>query len=521
METKETKFLIVGAGPTGLGAAWRLGEHGVEDWMLVEASSEAGGLAGSIVDENGFTWDQGGHVIFSHYDYFDRLLDELLKDQWNYKKRDASVWLYDDFIPYPFQNNIWRLPKEQLLAALDELFGIFKEPCQTRPLNFREWIEHSYGKVLSEIFFVPYNRKVWAHELEEMSYCWIGERVARVSIPQIVRNIVLQQDDVGWGPNAEFRFPKRGGTGEIWRTLCRRLPQSQVMLGNRIISIDPHKKIATLMRDGTGRATGADTDTRSAVTTGGDTGTRSADTVEIRYEYLISTMPMERLLSYLQGEPGLTEKSCCFKYSNVHIIGVGVDEPVPERFARKGWMYFPDPEIPFYRATIFSNYSEFNVPQPGMQWSILCEVSESRTKPVDQALIKDRVIEGLKRAKLLTGHEKLASVFHRRLEHGYPTPFLERDELLAEVEPRLREMNIWSRGRFGGWRYEVANQDHSLMQGVEAVDHILMGTEESTYFFPSKVNAGPKMPVMPIPSGTTSKGSAGGSARGRGESSPV
>lgn len=471
---RQTKFLIIGAGPTGLGAAWRLTEHGVDDWMLIEGSEQAGGLAGSIVDENGFTWDQGGHVIFSHYDYFDRLLDDLLKDQWNYKKRDASVWIFDSFIPYPFQNNIWRLPKDTLLAALDDLFEIFKEPARDRPVNFKDWIEQSYGKVLSEIFFVPYNRKVWAHELEEMSYVWIGERVARVSIQQIMRNIVLEKDDVGWGPNAEFRFPKQGGTGRIWRTLCNRLPEDHVILGSRITSIDPDNKVATF--------------------------SNTEGSHRIEYEYMLSTMPLDRLLTYLENQPDLSEKAARFKYSNVHIIGVGVNEPTPEQFSHKGWMYFPDPQIPFYRATIFSNYSEFNVKRPGKQWSILCEVSESKSKAVDQALIKEQVLEGLRKAKLLTGKEPLASVFHRRLEHGYPTPFLERDQLLSEIEPKLRSFNIWSRGRFGGWRYEVANQDHSLMQGVEAIDHLIMGTEESTYFFPSKVNAGPKVPVTPIAS---------------------
>ncbi|SYZ64647.1 hypothetical_protein (plasmid) [Leishmania braziliensis MHOM/BR/75/M2904] len=72
---------------------------------------------------------------------------------------------------------------------------------------------------------------------------------------------------------------------------------------------------------------------------------------------------------------------------------------------------------------------------------------------------------------------------------GYPIPFVGRNELLEEVQPVLRDTyKIYSRGRFGAWRYEVANQDHSMMQGVEAVGHIFHGTDEVTVNTPEKVN---------------------------------
>src|SRR5262249_21764290 len=62
MTTSSTRVLIIGAGPTGLGAAWRLLAAGESDWLLCEAAVDAGGLASSVVDDAGFTWDLGGHV---------------------------------------------------------------------------------------------------------------------------------------------------------------------------------------------------------------------------------------------------------------------------------------------------------------------------------------------------------------------------------------------------------------------------------------------------------------------------
>ena len=72
---------------------------------------------------------------------------------------------------------------------------------------------------------------------------------------------------------------------------------------------------------------------------------------------------------------------------------------------------------------------------------------------------------------------------------GYPTPTLGRDAALAEALPWLRRHSIWSRGRFGSFKYEVANQDHSVMLGVEAADNMLFGAAEVTLHHPDAVNA--------------------------------
>ena len=98
----ETEYLVLGGGPTGLGAACRLQEKNL-DWHLLEAESDFGGLASSFVDENGFTWDLGGHVQFSHYEAFDRYMDLALgRDGWFNHERESWIWMRDRFVPYPF-----------------------------------------------------------------------------------------------------------------------------------------------------------------------------------------------------------------------------------------------------------------------------------------------------------------------------------------------------------------------------------------------------------------------------------
>jgi hypothetical protein len=99
------------------------------------------------------------------------------------------------------------------------------------------------------------------------------------------------------------------------------------------------------------------------------------------------------------------------------------------------------------------------------------------------------VLSGLYRCKLANPKNCVVSRWHCRLEHGYPTPFLGRDELIIPLDSALKELDIYSRGRFGGWKYEVSNQDHSVMQGVEVVNHFLHGDRELTYYEPGTVNS--------------------------------
>lgn len=150
-------------------------------------------------------------------------------------------------------------------------------------------------------------------------------------------------------------------------------------------------------------------------------------------------------------------------------------------------MYFPEDAFPFYRATVFSNYSENNVPRPGQQWSLLCEMSESRAFPLDAASWPGRALDALAESGFIA-RDAVEALWYRRLDHGYPIPFRGRDALIKTVDTALRADGIYSRGRFGAWKYEVSNQDHSLMQGVEAIDHLLDETPELTYHEPATVN---------------------------------
>lgn len=275
--------------------------------------------------------------------------------------------------------------------------------------------------------------------------------MARVDLKRVLENVIRRRDDMPWGPNAKFRFPKYNGTGAIWWALYHRLPNSRIHLGKRVQRLDGSRRVLYL-----------------------DDGS------EQHYDLLLSTMPLDRLVASIDDQPLLRSLAGRFKHSSTHIVGVGVDGPTPDHLAKKSWMYFPESNCPFYRVTVFSNYSPHHVACPGHQWSLLTETSESPKKPVRSHRIIDDTLQGLRTTGMLPASAAIASTWHRRLEYGYPTPFLGRDRVLRKTMPALETLGIYSRGRFGAWKYEVSNQDHSLMQGVEAINRVLLGQGEVT-----------------------------------------
>lgn len=446
------KIVIIGAGPTGLGAAYRLKELGYKNFELYDRHPYIGGLASSFKDSAGFTWDIGGHVMFSHYKYYDDIFDKLMGNDFQLNMRECWVRMFDKWVPYPFQNNIRYLPKEVCCECLTGLVEAQTRRDYKATKNFKEFIDAVFGDGIVKHFMGPYNFKVWAHPPQMMNKEWIGERVAVLDINRAIRNVVMGSDDFGWGPNNQFKFPLYGGTGEFYRRFEKPL-EGHVRLNKTVDFINLVKKEI-----------------------------RFKDGEIVQYDDLITAMPLDKLCNdVLNGEvpKQIKKNTASLRHSGGYMVGVGIKQPCP---STKSWMYFPEDNCPFYRATYLSNYSPFMTPDKDQYYSLLCETSYSPFKPVDGKRIVDDTIRGLINAGMISEQDQkdIVDTWVYHADYSYPTPSVERDSILSEAIPFLEHHGIYSRGRFGMWKYEVSNTDHTLMQGVELVNRMLLGEPEQT-----------------------------------------
>jgi protoporphyrinogen oxidase len=299
--------------------------------------------------------------LFSHYPYFDRLVEKMLGDNFTNIRREAWIWMQDRYVPYPFQNNIRHLAKEDVLACLTGLIAAQREQRDSE--TFEEWINATFGAGIARVFMLPYNFKVWATPARLMSKQWMGERVSVVDVERVLRNVVSS------------RTTRPGGRTTLQVPASRRHRRD-------LSSLRPVHRAATAP----GKAAVAVDLERKTVEFDDGTGTS--------YDVLISTMPLDLLVASSREAPSyVREAATRLVHNSSYIVSVGVARP---NSTTKCWMYYPEDNTPFYRVTYLSNYSPHMTPDKD-HFLLLAETTHSPWKPEPKETIVQRVIDGWSR----------------------------------------------------------------------------------------------------------------------------
>lgn len=389
--------LIIGAGVTGLSYA----AFTDKDYLILEKENDVGGYCRTI-KQDGFIWDYSGH--FFHFQdklIKDYVFNNLNKDEILNIVKETQIFHKNSFIDYPFQKNIHQLSKNELIDCLYDLFVNDVTSFST----FKEMLYAKFGKTIAELFLIPYNEKLYACDLNKLDTNAMGRFFPYADKVDIIRNF---KGNANSSYNASFVYPK-GGAIEYVNSILKNINTDKIAKEEKLLRIIPESHLAFTNKR------------------------------EIKYDNLISTMPLPELLrlSNVKFDESL------YTSNKVLVFNIGFDKP---GINKNHWIYFADPDIVFYRVGMYNNIFGSD------RLSVYVEIGLKEDANFNEQELLEKTIADLKKTGLTTDHNML-SYCSVLMDPAYVhiTGKMEIDR--AEKMKLLSKNDIYSIGRYGAWYY--------------------------------------------------------------------
>ena len=235
------KFLILGAGPAGLTFANRLLEKGETDFLVLEKEEEAGGLCRSkIIDDKPLDIGGGHFIDTKNQKVLEFLFKYMPMDEWKLFTRNSKIYLHNQFINSPIESNIWQLPIDEQIIYLKSTAAAGCNNNQKMPEKFVDWIYWKLGNKIADEYMIPYNQKMFGENLNILGTYWL-DKLPNVSFDETLRSC-LEHCPYGSQPaHTQFYYPKRYGSGEVWKRLAYRISDKIIYNENvREIDVEHH-----------------------------------------------------------------------------------------------------------------------------------------------------------------------------------------------------------------------------------------------------------------------------------------
>jgi protoporphyrinogen oxidase len=439
---------VLGTGPAGLTAAYRLVERGVPV-VCFEAGDAVGGLARTVV-EDGYRFDLGGHRFFTKSQEVEELWDELLGPELLVRPRLSRIYWRGRFIEYPLRpaDVVAQIGPVELTRCLVSYVGAQLRRRGAEE-SFEEWVSARFGKRLFELFFKTYTEKVWGVSTEELRAEWAAQRIADLSLWRAARAAL--PGSRGESPKSlieEFRYP-RLGPGQMWEEMARRVERG----GGSIRLEAPVRGIEL------------DGDRVVSVHAGGE---------RVPVAAAISSIPLRTTVGVVDPGPSpeIVAAAAGLRYRDFLTVALVIEgePPFPDN-----WVYVHDESVQVGRIQNFRAWSPWMTPEPnrscvGLEY--FCFEGDRLWSMSDPDLVE---LGRQEVAKLgLVDPERVVGGHVVRVPKAYPV----YDSAYAERVERIRGWvdgiaNLQQIGRNGLHRYN--NSDHSMLTAMRAVENLCDG----------------------------------------------
>lgn len=410
---------ILGGGISGIALAAHLGD----DVEVFEKRARIGGLSGSIIDQ-GFTFDAAGpHIMFSKNKDVLNLMVSVLGDNVHQKRRENKIWFTGRLVKYPFENDLASLPPQDNFECI---LGYLKNPKHdSTPSNLAEWSYATFGKGISEKYFIPYNRKIWNYDPEKIGLDFVS-RIPKPPMEDVLKSAIGIPTE-GYLHQLFFYYPIEGGYEAVVHAFAKRVR-------GKIHTSSP---VTAVQRNG---------EEWQIETANGERRTASG---------VISTIPIHELLEIWRDAPQEARTAAAKLHYNSLInvlIGCNEDRGFPHTA-----IYVPDPEILFHRISFPQNFSERTVPAGGS--AVMAEITANAGDGVWEMTDEQVLERTMLHLEQMGFVDRRHAVYRRvvRFQYGYPVYDLDYRKNVTMLRHSVEATGLRLLGRFA--QFEYINSD--------------------------------------------------------------
>jgi protoporphyrinogen oxidase len=311
------RYIILGAGPSGLSFAHTLKTLGEDSFLVIEKEAVAGGLCRSEVVDGAHLDIGGGHFLdVKRKEVLDFLFRFMPRSEWLEHKRISRIKIRGREVDYPLEANLWQLPTRD---QVDFLESVARAGCVRggpMPESFEDWIFWKLGKCIAEEYMLPYNRKIWSINLNDLGTYWL-HKLPDVSFRETLQSCMERKPSGSIPAHETFLYPKDHGYGEVWRRMGEALGD-HLLTSTPVTNINVAKKVVNGM---------------------------------FKAETIVTTIPWTHWLHH----SGLPEsvKTCILK---LHYAAIDVNYVADTLPTDSHWIYEPDERLAYHRILCRSNF---------------------------------------------------------------------------------------------------------------------------------------------------------------------
>ncbi len=428
-------IVVLGTGMAGFGAAHQLHAEGVAP-VMYDKNAYHGGHTASFRFESGFLFDVGPHISFTKDTRIQDLLADSVDQQYETVQINLNNYWRGYWPKHPVQLHLHGLPEDLIVKVISDF--VEERQAPERPIkNYADWLLASFGRTFAESFPMQYTRKYHLTTAENMSTDWLGPRIYRPSLEEVLRGALSPA-----APHVHyithFRYPRNGG---FMAYLTKFVPMGNLKLSHELISIDPRSR-QLRFRDG----------------------------LQASYDGLVSSVPLPDLIPMIQKTPkDVLDAAARLACSTLVLVNIGVNR---EDISDAHMTYFYDQDYCFTRLGFPHMLSGTNAPSG--TGSIQAEVYFSRKyKPLTNSPGDwiEPVITDLRRCGLLREDDRILCKEAMLVPYGNVIFDLERADALKTVHGYLDDLGIAYCGRYGDWGYMWT--DESFKSGELAAQRAL------------------------------------------------